>query len=180
MAGKREAVLFLAADALRLGQELGRDAHHEGAFARAREQLRVEVDARVHRDVVHVLQAADDLHVLGVGEDRVRCLGERLQAAAAKAIDRRPAGFDRQTGHQSHGARHVEPLLALLLRIAEHDVFDRRAGSMPVRSTSALTTATARSSERTSRNAPFSGWARPIGVRQQSTMTAFFIIESSF
>ena len=46
---------------------------------------------------------------------------------------------------------------------------------MPVRSTSARTTATARSSERTSRKTPFSAWARPIGVRQASTITAVFI-----
>ena len=125
MAGQGEAVLLLAADALRLREELGRDAHHQGALAGAREQLGVEIDARIHRDVVHVLQAADDLHVLGIGQDRVRRLGERLQAAAAQAIDRRPAGLDRQPGHQADGAGDVESLLALLLRVAEHDVFDR-------------------------------------------------------
>src|SRR3972149_6365449 len=50
------------------------------------------------------------------------------------------------------------------------------AGSMPLRSTIARTTATARSSERTSRKTPFSACARPIGVRQQSTTTAVFIV----
>ena len=48
-------------------------------------------------------------------------------------------------------------------------------GSIPVRSTSALTHATARSSLRTSRNSPLSLWARPIGVRTQSTTTALVI-----
>ena len=70
VAGERELVLFLAADALRLGEELGGDAHVQRAFAGAREELGVEVDAGVHRDVVHVLQAADDLHVLGASDDR--------------------------------------------------------------------------------------------------------------
>ena len=37
------------------------------------------------------------------------------------------------------------------------------------------TTSTARSSERTSRKTPLSLWARPIGVRTQSTITARFI-----
>ena len=37
-------------------------------------QLGVQVDAGIHRDVVHVLQAADDLHVLEAGHDRVRRL----------------------------------------------------------------------------------------------------------
>ena len=125
MAGEREAVLLFARDALRLGQELGGDAHHQRALAGAREELGVEVDAGIHRDVVHVLQAADDLHVLGIGQDRVRRLGERLQAAAAQAIDGRAARLDRQPGHQADRAGDVEPLLALLLRVAEDDVFDR-------------------------------------------------------
>ena len=101
MAGEGEVVLLFARDALRLGEELGRDAHHQRALAGAREELGVEVDAGIHRDVVHVLQAADDLHVLGTGQDGVRRLGERLQAAAAEAIDRRAARLDRQPGHQA-------------------------------------------------------------------------------
>ena len=38
-------------------------AHHQRAFARALEELGVQIDAGVHRNVLHVLQAADDLHV---------------------------------------------------------------------------------------------------------------------
>ena len=49
------------------------------------------------------------------------------------------------------------------------------AGSIPVRSISALMQATARSSLRTSRNQPLSLWARPTGVRTQSTTTALFM-----
>src|SRR5207248_1975208 len=47
-----------------------------------------------------------------------------------------------------------------------------RAG-MPTRSTSALIRSADRSSARTSRKIPFSGWARPIGVRTASMMTAW-------
>jgi len=73
---------------------------------------------------MHVLEAAYDLHILGVGHNCVRSLRERLQAAATKPIDRRPASFDGQPGHQTDGTGHIETLLALLLRIAEYDVFD--------------------------------------------------------
>ena len=119
-----ERVLLLAGDALRLGEELGGDAHVQRGLAGAREELGVEVQVGVHRDVVHVLQPADDLHVLKAGHDRVRRLVERLQARAAEAIDRRAAGFHRQAGHQRDRAGGVEALLALLLRVAQHDVFD--------------------------------------------------------
>jgi hypothetical protein len=53
-------------------------------------------------------------------------LVERLEAAAAEAIDRGAAGGARQAGEQADDAADVEPLLLLLLRIAEDDVFDRR------------------------------------------------------
>ena len=54
----------------------------------------------------------------------VRRLGERLQAAAAEAIDRRAARLDGEPAIRPTVAGDVEPLLALLLRVAEHDVFD--------------------------------------------------------
>jgi hypothetical protein len=49
-----------------------------------------------------------------------------LQAAAAQAIDRRPAGFDRQSCHQSNGTCDIESLLHRLLCIAEQYIFDFR------------------------------------------------------
>ncbi len=78
----------------------------------------------VHGNVLHVLQAADDLHVFEAGHDGVRSLVDRLQAGAAQAVDGRAAGVRRQARHQPHDAGGVHALLALLLRIAEHDVFD--------------------------------------------------------
>ncbi len=124
VAGQCKAVLLFAADTLCLRKKLGRDAHHEGTFAGAGEKLRVEIDARIHGDVVHVLQPAHNLHIFGISQDRVRRLRQRLQTAAAESVHRRPAGFDRQSRHQSHGPGHVEALLALLLRVAEHNVLN--------------------------------------------------------
>jgi hypothetical protein len=76
--------------------------------------------------VVHVLQSADDLHVLGAGQHGVSRLVDRLQAAAAQAIDGRPADAGGQPGDQADDARDVETLLALLLRIAKDHVLNRR------------------------------------------------------
>ena len=126
MAGEGELVLLLARDALRLGQELGGDAHHQRAFAGAREQLGVEVDAGIHRDVVHVLQAADDLHVLGSATIACDAWSIACRLLPHRRLTVAPPRFDRQPGHQADGAGDVEPLLALLLRVAQHDVFDRR------------------------------------------------------
>ena len=163
VAAQGEGVLLLARDALRLGQELGRDAHHQRAFAGAAEQLGVQVDVLVHRDVLHVLQAADDLHVFEAGHDRVRGLVDGLQAGAAQPVDRRAAGVP-------SAGRPSAPTLRATLKpcspcccVLPSTTSSISPGSMPVRSTSALTTAAARSSERTWRKTPFSLWARPIG-----------------
>src|SRR5437868_2654553 len=55
----------------------------------------------------------------------MRSLRDRLQAAAAQPIHRRPTRFDRQPGHQTNSSRNIEPLLALLLRIAQDHIFNR-------------------------------------------------------
>ena len=110
-----------------------------------REELRVEVDRRVHRDVVHVLQAADDLHVLGAGHDRMRRLVDRLQAAAAQPVDRRPAGLDGSPAIRPTMRATLNPC-SLCCCVLPRTTSSITAGSMPVRSTSARTTATARSS----------------------------------
>jgi hypothetical protein len=98
----------------------------QGAFARDVKQLRIEVNAGVHCDVVHVLQTTDDLHILGAGRDRVGRLVESLQAAAAQAVDRGASGRCRQPGEQAHNPANVETLFPLLLRAAEDDIFDDR------------------------------------------------------
>ena len=101
MAAQGELVLLFARDALRLGQELGGDAHRQRALGRAMEQLGIQVDAGVHRNVLHVLQPADDLHVFEAGHDGVRGLVDGLQARAAEAVDRGAAGVRGQAGHQA-------------------------------------------------------------------------------
>ena len=67
-------------------------------------QLGIQVDAGVHRNVLHVLQPADDLHVFEAGHDGVRSLVDGLQARAAQPVDRRAAGVRGQTGHQPDDA----------------------------------------------------------------------------
>ena len=67
---------------------------------------------------------ADDLHVFAAGHDGVRSLVDRLQGRAAQPVDGRAAGRQRQAGHQADDAGDVHPLLALLLGVAHHDVFD--------------------------------------------------------
>jgi hypothetical protein len=53
-------------------------------------------------------------------------LVDRLQAAAAKTVDRRAADAAGQAGEQRDNAADVKTLLALLLGIAKHDVFNDR------------------------------------------------------
>ncbi len=87
-------------------------------------QLGVNVDILVHGDMLHVLQAADDLHVFEARHHGVRSLVQRLQARAAQAVDRGAGRGDREIRHQRHVTGRVEALLALLLRVAQHQVFD--------------------------------------------------------
>ena len=109
---------------MRLSEELGCHAHHQGGFAGPLEKLGVDIEAVVHRQVLHMFQAADDLHVFKAGDDRVGRLVDGLQAAAAKTIDGGPAGGDRQAGQEGDGAGGVQPLLARLLRVAQYHVLD--------------------------------------------------------
>ena len=139
MTAQGELVLLLAGNALRLGQEFGGDAHRQRPLGRVGEEFWVQVQAGIHGDVLHVLQSADDLHVLAAGHDRMSGLVDRLQARTAKPVDRGGGRGAGQAGHQRHGPGDVEALLALLLRIAEDHVFDL-AGSMPPRSITASTT----------------------------------------
>lgn len=76
--------------------------------------------------MLHVLQPADNLHVLPAGENRVARLIERLQTAAAKPVDRGPASGAGQPRQERDDPCNVEPLFPLLLGIAEHHVFDFR------------------------------------------------------
>ena len=52
------------------------------------EEARAGVEAGLHRDVVHVLDAAGDLHVLALGGDALGGLVDGLEAGAADAVDR--------------------------------------------------------------------------------------------
>src|SRR5690606_5634832 len=61
---QRPSVLLLARDVVRLSEELGCHTHHQRPARRALVKTRVNVDAVIHRQMMHMLKAADDLHVL--------------------------------------------------------------------------------------------------------------------
>ena len=83
--------------------------------------------------MVHVLHATDHLHVLRARGDRMAGLGKRLKRRATEPIDRRGGRRERQARHQRHGAGHVAPEFAPLLRGPEDDVFDcLRGDSAPL------------------------------------------------
>src|SRR5690606_1793494 len=109
----------LATDALRLGQKLSGYPHHQRALAGAVEHLGIEVDVCVHGDVVHVLQTANDLHVLRASDNGVRRLAERLETAPTETVDGSGSRLDGDTGHQGDCPCDIQSLLALLLCIAQ-------------------------------------------------------------
>lgn len=75
---KCEFILPLAADAMRLRQEFGRNAHVNRAARCDLIELGVDVQVEVHRQMLHVLQAADDLNIRISRGNRVRRLMQRL------------------------------------------------------------------------------------------------------
>ena len=87
-------------------------------------EARAEIEAGFHGDVLHVLDAAGDLHVLAAGGDALGRLVDRLQAGAAVAIDGRAADLDRKAGDEGGHAGDVETLLAFLLDAAPVNVLD--------------------------------------------------------
>ena len=99
----------------------------------AMEQLGVEVHAVVHRQVLHVFQPADDLHVFAAGHDGVRRLIERLQAAAAQSIDRWLRPPRSAARHQADRAGHVQPCSSVCC-VLPSTTSSISSGSMPVRS----------------------------------------------
>ena len=92
-------------------------------------EARAGVEAGLHRNVVHVLDAAGDLNVLALGGDALGGLVDGLEAGAAVAVDRHAADLQRQPGDQRGHAGHVVALFALLLDAAPVDVFDLRSGN---------------------------------------------------
>src|SRR5262249_32758761 len=81
-----------------------------------------------HRDVLHVLDAAGDLHVLAAGGHAHRRLVDRLERRAAQPVDGTGPGLDRHAGDEGRHAGDVVALLVLLLDAAPVDVLDQRAG----------------------------------------------------
>ena len=82
VAAQGELVLLLAADLVAQGQVLRGQAHVHDGGAVAIEEARAGIEAGLHGDVVHVLDAAGDLHVLAAGGDALGRLVDGLQAAS--------------------------------------------------------------------------------------------------
>ena len=172
MAAQGELVLLLAADAIAQGQVLRGQAHVERGRAVAIEIARAGIEARFHRNVVHVLDAAGDLHVLAAGGDALGGLVDRLQARAAVAIDG-GAAAPRWEARRSAPpcGRCRSPARFSCLTQPQWMSSIGAAGTVPFPSRAFMMSAD-RSSARTSRYMPFSGWARPMGVRTASMTTA--------
>src|SRR4029079_15763623 len=98
MAAESELVLLLAADLVAQGQVLGREAHVERRRAVAEVVARAWIEAGLHRNVMHVLDAAGDLDLLALGRDAVGGLVQCLQARTTIAIDSRARHLDREAG----------------------------------------------------------------------------------
>jgi hypothetical protein len=77
--------------------------------------------------MLHVLDAAGDLHVLATRRDALGGLIDRLQTRAAVAVDRDAAHLDRQSRDERRHAGHVVALFFFLLDAAPLDVLDGRA-----------------------------------------------------
>ena len=85
----------------------------------------MEVDRRIHRQVVHVLDPADHLHVLRTGNDCMASLRECLQTRATQPVGRGARHRQRQAGEEGGGAGHIPPQLTPLLGHAENDILHR-------------------------------------------------------
>ena len=122
-----QGILLLppAGDAVGRGEVFRREPHREHAAARTGQHAGMNIDRRLHRQVLHVLHAAGHLHVLGAGRDRMGRAGDRLERGATEPIDRRAGSGQRQTRHQGRAPGHVAAKFAPLLRSAEDHVFDR-------------------------------------------------------
>ena len=84
----------------------------------------MDVDRRIHRQMVHVLDAADHLHVFCASGDGMAGLSDRLEGRSAESIHRGARDRKRQARHQGGAAGHVAAEFATLLRRAQHDILD--------------------------------------------------------
>ena len=66
-----------------------------------------------------MFETSHDLDIFETRHNRLCALIQRLEAAAAKAVDCRPTRRDAQPGHQRYIASNAEALLPLLLGVAK-------------------------------------------------------------
>ena len=125
------------------------------------------------RAAAHVLRAAGHRHV-GVAEhDRLSRRDDRLQSAAAQAIERECRRFDRQAALDAGHAGQVVVVRVGVNDVAEHDVADRLRFDMRPACTASRTQSAARSLGGMSFKLPP---YPPIGVRAPLTTTTSRVI----
>ena len=177
----RSGILLFARDALRSRQEFGGDAHQQCGL---RECARISFrDSNRFRRPSECAACAPTRRPLAHLRRRPQSSAPPRSSACklephSRLIVRAP-GMHRQPSHHRHSSRHIQPLRLLLAadpHFPESRVSPSLSGRVPLRFTTASTTATAKSSERTSRYTPFSLLERPIGVRTAATITGRFIV----
>ena len=119
------AFLLIASDAVFGGEVLGRQAHRERSPAGAGKHLRVDVELRLHRQMVHVLHTPGELDVGLAAADCLARACDRLEPRAAEPVDRASRHAKRQAGKQGGVAGHVAAEFAVLFGCAEEHVVDR-------------------------------------------------------
>ena len=73
-----ELVLHFPADAVQARQHFGGQPHHTGRFCHITAQTRVKIHAVAHRDVAHMLHAANQADAGVAGHDHARRIVQRL------------------------------------------------------------------------------------------------------
>ena len=136
-----ERICLLAGDLVVTGEVVGGFRHRVGAVAafdlgvrEARADRRIEnphvaaVGAfRLRHDKgrpAHALDTAGDEHVALAAGDLLGGDRDRIEAAAAIALQHRAWHLDRQPGDQRGMARDAAAVLAALIAAADHDILD--------------------------------------------------------
>ena len=124
MAAQGKLVLSAAADLVPERQVLSRYPHVQRGRAVPKEIARVGGKTGFHGDMVHVLDAAGNLHILAMGGDALRRLVDRLETGTAIAIDRDAGDFDRKVGDERGEAGDVVTLFSLLQHAAPLNILN--------------------------------------------------------
>src|SRR5690606_5408454 len=106
------------------------EAHHVAGLGAVLGDFRVDVNAVVHGNVAHVLDAADDEDVTVAGHDGLGGGVQRLHGGAAQAVDGLGGAGARHVGQHGDVAGNVHALFQGLVDAAPDHVFG--GGHVPV------------------------------------------------